>query len=117
VAREEPIPLTSRLTLCFGTSVDFDESTAVSWRPRLGNGPFEHRRPVGHPQGSVHVGAFGPADSTPVRLDRDAIYDAAVPLAPGISREDVRDGARTIGVGTHERRVIEVEGHARAAGR
>ena len=29
---------------------------------------------------------------------------------------EVRDGARTVGVGTHERRVIDVERHAREAG-
>ena len=29
---------------------------------------------------------------------------------------EVRDGERTIGVGTHERRVIDVSGHAAAAG-
>jgi fluoroacetyl-CoA thioesterase len=29
---------------------------------------------------------------------------------------EVRDGDRTIGVGTHERRVIDVEGHAGSAG-
>ncbi len=30
---------------------------------------------------------------------------------------EVREGERTIGVGTHERRVIDVAGHAQAAGR
>jgi predicted thioesterase len=29
---------------------------------------------------------------------------------------EVRNGERTIGVGTHERRVIDVEGHASSAG-
>ena len=29
---------------------------------------------------------------------------------------EVREGDRTIGVGTHERRVIEVAGHAQTAG-